>query len=334
MSGPEQKARVQIDSALGDAGWVLQNRDEMNSVCRARRRCARVQAGAWVWLRRLHAVRRWQGRRRPRGEARRAHAHRRRGPGREVFEGIARGLNPPVEPLPFLYLSTGAITKFTNLLDPEPRSRRIFQVHQPGALADWLAAETLDAWVKGHGGFTAADNSRPSSFRARLRAMPSAEKAFLFNNQLQAVINLEHSLFQNRPRALVQMATGSGKTIMAVTAAYRLIKFGGARRVLFLVDRANLGEQAEKEFQGYRTPDDNRKFTELYNVQRLTSNTIGAVGEGGHHHHPAALLDAQGRAGPGPRGRGSVASSSAGAADEGAAARSSTTRPTRPSTST
>jgi type I restriction enzyme R subunit len=72
------------------------------------------------------------------------------------------------------------------------------------------------------------------------------------------------------------MATGSGKTIMAITAAYRLIKFGGARRVLFLVDRSNLGEQAEKEFQGFRTPDDNRKFTELYNVQRLTTNTIGA----------------------------------------------------------
>jgi type I restriction enzyme R subunit len=72
--------------------------------------------------------------------------------------------------------------------------------------------------------------------------------ACFFPNQLPAVINLERSLFQNRPRALVQMATGSGKTIMAVTAAYRLIKFGGARRVLFLVDRSNLGEQAEEEF--------------------------------------------------------------------------------------
>ena len=49
---------------------------------------------------------------------------------------------------------------------------------------------------------------------------------------------------------------------------------GGARRVLFLVDRSNLGEQAEKEFQAYRVPDVNRKFTELYNVQRLSSNTI------------------------------------------------------------
>ncbi len=61
-----------------------------------------------------------------------------------------------------------------------------------------------------------------------------------------------------------------------MTTLYRLIKFGGARRVLFLVDRANLGEQAEKEFQGFRTPDDNRKFTELYGVQRLGSNTIGS----------------------------------------------------------
>jgi type I restriction enzyme R subunit len=72
------------------------------------------------------------------------------------------------------------------------------------------------------------------------------------------------------------MATGTGKTLLAVTHIYRLIKFGGARRVLFLVDRANLGEQAEKEFQGFRTPDDKRKFTELYGVQRLTSNTIGS----------------------------------------------------------
>jgi len=72
------------------------------------------------------------------------------------------------------------------------------------------------------------------------------------------------------------MATGSGKTKMAIASLYRLIKFGGARRVLFLVDRSNLGEQAEKEFQGFWTADDRRRFTELYNVQRLTSNTIGS----------------------------------------------------------
>ncbi|MGI8546576.1 MAG: type I restriction-modification enzyme R subunit C-terminal domain-containing protein [Gemmatimonadaceae bacterium] len=104
--------------------------------------------------------------------------------------------------------------------------------------------------------------------------MPPLERGTLYPNQIEAVTNLEYSLKRNRPRALIQMATGSGKTIAAITAIYRLIKYGGARRVLFLVDRSNLGEQAEKEFQGYRAPDVNRKFTELYNVQRLTSNTI------------------------------------------------------------
>jgi type I restriction enzyme R subunit len=91
------------------------------------------------------------------------------------------------------------------------------------------------------------------------------------------VSNLERSLAQDRPRALIQMATGSGKTYTAVTAIYRLIKFGGARRVVFLVDRANLGRQALKEFQQYVTPDDGRKFTELYNVQHLTSNRLDPV---------------------------------------------------------
>jgi type I site-specific restriction-modification system R (restriction) subunit len=98
----------------------------------------------------------------------------------------------------------------------------------------------------------------------------------MWKNKVQAVVNIERSLFDDRPRSLIQMATGSGKTLLAVTTLYRLIKFGGARRVLFLVDRANLGEQAEKEFQGFRTPDDKRLFTELYSVQRLTSNTIGS----------------------------------------------------------
>jgi type I restriction enzyme R subunit len=273
---PEQRARRIIDAALIEADWVVQDRAVLNLAAgRGVAVCEFPLERGYGYADYLLFVD---------GKAVGVLEAKPEGftlSGVEIqaerySKGLPAGLDPPVEPLPFLYLSTGTDTRFTNLLDPDPRSRRIFQVHQPDTLADWLAAETLDAWVKGHGGFTAADDTKPSSLRARLRAMPKVERSFLFPNQLQAVINLEHSLYQNRPRALVQMATGSGKTIMAVTAAYRLIKFGGAQRVLFLVDRTNLGEQAEKEFQGYRTPDDNRKFTELYNVQRLTSNTIGA----------------------------------------------------------
>jgi type I restriction enzyme R subunit len=106
--------------------------------------------------------------------------------------------------------------------------------------------------------------------------MPPVHIPNLWPNKREALVNLERSLAEDRPRSLIQMATAIGKTLLAVTALYRLIKFGGARRVLFLVDRSNLGEQAEKEFANYRTPDDNRRFTDLYNVQRLTSNTIGS----------------------------------------------------------
>src|SRR5438093_3992932 len=157
-----------------------------------------------------------------------------------------------------------------------PRTRPTFTFHRPETLREGLSADTRDGWLKQSGSFyTAADDTKPSTLRARLRAMPPIDLSGMWPNKVQAIANIEKSLFDDRPRALIQMATGTGKTLLAVTSIYRLIKFGGARRVLFLVDRANLGEQAEKEFQGFRTPDDKRKFTELYGVQRLTSNTVG-----------------------------------------------------------
>ncbi len=157
----------------------------------------------------------------------------------------------------------------------------MFAIHQPGALAEWLAADTLDGWVKamhleGAGVYPSADAGKPSTLRGRIGTMPNLEGGTLYPNQIEAITALEKSLREDRPRALVQMATGSGKTIMAVTSLYRLVKFGGARRVLFLVDRTNLGEQAEKEFQGFKTPDDHRKFQELYKVQLLKGPTISA----------------------------------------------------------
>jgi type I restriction enzyme R subunit len=70
------------------------------------------------------------------------------------------------------------------------------------------------------------------------------------------------------------MATGSGKTFTAITFIYRLLKFAKAKRILFLVDTRNLGEQAEQEFMAFLPNDDNRKFTELYGVTRLKSSFV------------------------------------------------------------
>lgn len=189
--------------------------------------------------------------------------------------GLPTHLPAALRPLPFLYQSTGVETRFTNRLDPTPKARDVFSFHRPDTLADWLAADPL--WLPVVYGQRHPLSQRPATLRARLTAMPSVEEKGLWPAQISAVRNLEISLAKNRPRALVQMATGSGKTYTAVNSVYRLIKFAEAKRVLFLVDRANLGRQALKEFQSYRTPDDGRLFTELYNVQLLSSNKLDPV---------------------------------------------------------
>ncbi|MGH7862357.1 MAG: DEAD/DEAH box helicase family protein, partial [Candidatus Dormibacteraceae bacterium] len=133
-------------------------------------------------------------------------------------------------------------------------------------LAAWLAQAPEDVPL-----------DQNATLRARLRRLPPLPSTGLRACQVEAVTNLERSFAANRPRALIQMATGSGKTYTAVSSAYRLLKFGGARRVLFLVDRANLGRQALREFQQFVTPDDGRKLSELYNIQHLQTNRIDPV---------------------------------------------------------
>jgi type I restriction enzyme R subunit len=155
----------------------------------------------------------------------------------------------PHRPLPFLYRSTGIETAFTNGFDPTPRSRRVFNFHKPDTLARWLEAEPL--WLPTIDGHPDPRSSQPSTPRSRVYALPSVDERGLWPAQLKAVRNLEKSLREDHQRALIQMATGSGKTFAAITAVYRLVKFADAKRVLFLVDRTNLGKQAEKEFQQF-----------------------------------------------------------------------------------
>jgi type I restriction enzyme R subunit len=116
-----------------------------------------------------------------------------------------------------------------------------------------------------------------SAVKARIRQMPPLAEQGLRPAQIKAIKNLELSLGQGKRRALIQMASGGGKTFTTCNFIYRLIKHGGAHRILFLVDRANLGRQTLKEFQNFRTPEEQRLFTELYNVQHLQSNKLDKV---------------------------------------------------------
>jgi type I restriction enzyme R subunit len=143
------------------------------------------------------------------------------------------------KPLCFHYESTGVETFFRDTRDPDSRSRRVFAFHRPETLRDWFAqGETL---------------------RARLRSLPPLVKEGLRDCQVEAIKGLEDSFVKSRPRALLQMTMGSGKTYTAVSSVYRLIKHAGAKRVLFLFDRRTLGRQALGEFRQYVTPDDRKK---------------------------------------------------------------------------
>lgn len=161
-------------------------------------------------------------------------------------------------PLPFVYESSGSETRFTNLWDPKPRSREVFHFHTP---------EELESWVK----------TGKETLRKKMTEILPLDNPTLWDVQKKAIKNLEESFTGAKPRALIQMATGAGKTFTAVNIAYRLIKYCNAKRILFLVDRSYLGRQTLQEFQNFVVPKDGRKFTELYNVQHLKSNTIDTV---------------------------------------------------------
>ena len=187
----------------------------------------------------------------------------------KYVKGVPFGIPAWRSPLPFSYESTGTETRFTNRLDPVPRSRNLFAFHRPEALLDWVEKDARPQAVD-----TIADYAnRKGTLLTRLQHMPPLIDD-LWPPKPQAIMNIEQSLRDNRPRALVQMATGSGKTLLAIVLSYRLIKFAGAKRILFLVDRGNLGKQTLGEFQQYVSPYNNYKFHEEYIIQRLTSNTL------------------------------------------------------------
>jgi len=257
---PEQKARDTIDTLLNQAGWDVQSAKKID-----------LNAGQG------QAVREYQTDVGPADyvlfvdkkavgviEAKREELGHKITDVETQTEGYAKAKLKWVnnkEPLPFLYESTGIITRFTDARDPKPRSREVFCFHRPETLKEWLIQD--------------------ASLRERLQNIPllnpnrlPAKELRLRDCQETAIANLEDSFKADRPRALIQMATGAGKTYTAITSMYRLLKYAEGKRILFLVDTKNLGEQAEQEMMSYVPIDDNRKFTELYTVQRLKSPFI------------------------------------------------------------
>jgi len=249
---PEQKARQQIDRQLEQAGWIVQDFRQMH-----------ITAGLGVAVREfplttgfadymLYADAKAIGsvEAKPEGFGLMGVTEQ----SAKYSIGLPKLLPNWEIPLPFSYESTGVECRFTNRKEPESRSRSIFTFHRPEELIRLVG---LDKQVRG-----------------LLREMPPLNASNLWKVQIDSIRNLENSFALNKPRALIQMATGSGKTFTAVNFCYRLIKYAGAKRILFLVDRNNLGKQTLNEFQQFVSPVNGYKFTEEYTVQHLKKNTI------------------------------------------------------------
>ena len=252
---PEAKARQQIDEKLVKAGWIVQSMKELN-----------LTAGFGVVVREF-----------PTSTGPVDYAIFLNGTPVGVIEAKADEAGEHITTVEtqsgryaaspfkwikgdykirFVYESTGKLTRFTDYADEKCRSRPIFSFHRPETLAEFLRDS--------------------STIRNRMKTFPALDTEGFRDCQIVAINNLEESFAAAKPRALIQMATGAGKTFTAITSVYRLLKFVKIRRVLFLVDTRGLGEQAEQEFRAYRPNDDHRSFPELYGVTRLRSSYIPA----------------------------------------------------------
>jgi type I restriction enzyme R subunit len=250
--GPEAEAREEIDEMLEAAGWEVQDYGDHNlganngEVVLREFQIGRDAADYVLFLDR-QAVGIIEAK--PKGTTLTGVEEQ----SRRYAENFPEDLHPIEFPLPFVYESTSVETYFRDFRDEVSRSRELFWFHKPDELRELL--------------------NRKDTLRNQLRDLPPLEKGSLRDAQFEAIQQLEQSLAEGRPRSLIQMATGSGKTYMAVQQCYRLIKYADAKRILFLVDRKNLGKNADTEFQQFDTPT-GRKFTEEYNVQRFQSGHI------------------------------------------------------------
>jgi type I restriction enzyme R subunit len=249
---PEQIARDNIDKQLISCGWIIQDKKKTNLAAglgiAIREYQTDIGPADYVLFVDKKAVGIIEAKREEEG----IHLTSVEEQSSQYANAKLRLLNNA--PLPFVYESTGEITRFTDYRDPKPRSRNVFTFHRP---------ETFLQWSK-----------EVKTLRARLHDIPTLAVDGLRDCQITAITNLEKSFKDQRPKALIQMATGSGKTFTAISFIYRLLKYSKAKRILFLVDTKNLGEQAEGEFRSYTASEDNRLFTELYGVTRLSSSFI------------------------------------------------------------
>ncbi len=252
---PEEKARLVIDQKLIQSGWVVQDLDKLNpsaalgvAVREFPTSTGEVDYALFINGTPVGVA---EAKRSESGENITTVEEQSVRYANSTFKWVKREYT-----IRFAYEATDKLTRFTDYQDIKCRSRTVFSFHRP---------ETLWALL-----------NAPDTVRNNLKRLPPFDVTGFRDCQIRAITNLDCSFANNRPKALVQMATGAGKTFTAITSAYRLLKFGKMNRILFLVDTKSLGEQAEREFLAYIPNDDPRPFSDIYGVYRLKSSRMPA----------------------------------------------------------
>lgn len=250
---PEQEARTVIDEKLNQSGWTLQNVNQLNllaslgvAVREFPTSTGPVDYALFIDGEPVGVI---EAKRSTVGENITVVEEQSARYANSTFKWINRDYS-----IRFAYEATDKLIKFTDYKDIKYRSRKVFSFHRPEYLQSLLAA--------------------PDTVRNNMKHFPELDTTGFRDCQIAAITNMDKSFSENHPRALVQMATGAGKTFTAITEAYRLLKYGKMNRILFLVDTKSLGEQAEREFLAYTPNDDTRSFSQLYGVRRLKSSYI------------------------------------------------------------
>jgi len=250
---PEERARLVIDEKLRRSGWVIQSVKELNlsvslgvAVREFQTDTGEVDYALFISGSPVGVI---EAKREEMGESLTSVEMQSSRYAKSTFKWIKSDYS-----IRFAYETTDKLIRFTDYQDIKHRSRTVFSFHRPESLQALLA--------------------QPDTIRNNMKRFPLLDETGFRTCQVNAIKNLELSFSENRPRALIQMATGAGKTFAAITAAYRLLKYGNMKRILFLVDTRNLGQQAEREFLAYTPNDDPRSFTQLYGVRRLNSSYI------------------------------------------------------------
>jgi type I restriction enzyme R subunit len=244
---PEEKARVHIDQMFSDAGWKVVSRDEYSPTLSA----AAIKEGILKGGKEADYLLFINGKAVGVLEAKKASTNVSSERVIDQAEGYTQKLTKYYQfyakPLPIVYVSNGQVTLFR---DSDGSYIPVGSIHTPKEICKMLGIEDEFA------------------------GLPTLKKKGLRDCQYEAITELEKSFRAGQKRAYMVLATGAGKTYTACMASYRFLSYTPIRRVLFLVDRNNLGKQAEDEFGKFKLTETGDAFNTIFTVNRLKSQAI------------------------------------------------------------